>query len=521
MASNLPNRLQAKEFYRDILRDAEAAGNVRSVMNVLGRRDLFFLLTQLLHRRDIDRDWLFDRCQEVQDSPDGMLDLWAREHYKSTIITFGKTIQDILDSHSEDSFRWDKEITVGIFSHTRPIAKAFLAQIMVEFETNELLKQIYPDVLWAQPRREAQKWSLDNGIVVKRKSNPKEATVEAWGLVDGQPTSKHFDILVDDDVVTRESITTPDQIKKTTEAWALHLNLGASGGKRRTIGTRYHFNDSYREMLKRGSVIARIHAGTVDGTPTGAPVFLSQEALAEKRRDLGPYVFACQILQDPKAEDAMGFHPDWVKHFDAAPYQRGEKPWPQEWNYYLICDPAGEKKKENDYTVMAVIGLGPDNNYYLVDGIRDRLNLKERTAKLFSLTRKYHLAGDVGYEKYGKDSDIEHILEKMEDSNWRFGIKALGGGQPKNDRIRKLVPVFSEGRFFLPYELHFIDHEGKSQDFITQLINDEYLPFPVGVHDDMIDCISRIRDPAFGAVFPDPPLVVPVTARTYQPLEYR
>ena len=32
-------------------------------------------------------------------------------------------------------------------------------------------------------------WSLDGGLVVKRKSNPKEATVEAWGLVDSQPTS--------------------------------------------------------------------------------------------------------------------------------------------------------------------------------------------------------------------------------------------------------------------------------------------------------------------------------------------
>ncbi|HTN72853.1 MAG TPA: Hint domain-containing protein, partial [Methylomirabilota bacterium] len=80
------------------------------------------------------------------------------------------------------------------------------------------------------------------GIIVKRKGNPKEATVEAWGLVDGQPTGRHFILRVYDDVVTRESVTTAEQVKKTTDAWELSLNLGVSetrGGRERYIGTRY------------------------------------------------------------------------------------------------------------------------------------------------------------------------------------------------------------------------------------------------------------------------------------------
>jgi hypothetical protein len=119
-----------------------------------------------------------------------------------------------------------------------------MRQIKVEFETNERLKSWFADILWADPRKQALKWSEDEGIIVQRKSNPKEATVEAWGLVDGQPTSKHYRRMVYDDVVTRESVTTPEMIKKRTEAWELSRNLAAEGGESRYIGTRHHFLDT-------------------------------------------------------------------------------------------------------------------------------------------------------------------------------------------------------------------------------------------------------------------------------------
>ena len=419
----------------------------------------------------------------------------------STIITFAKSIQDILDSHSENPYHWDQEVTIGIFSHTKPIAKGFLNQIKVELESNELLKQLYPDVLYENPSREAQKWSLDAGIVVKRKTNPKEATVEAHGLIDGQPTSKHFLILNYDDVVTRESVTTTDQIKKVEDGWALSLNLGAAGGVRRTIGTRYHYNDTYAEMMKRGSVQERIYPATDDGTMKGGPVLLDQSVLDDKRRDMGPYVFGCQMLQNPTVDNAMGFKSDWVEYYDNHPYMSGTKVWDKNWNYYLLCDPAGEKKRENDYTVMGVIALGYDMNYYLVEGIRDRMNLTERTEELFRLHEKYIITA-TGYEKYGKDSDIEHIKYVQELKNYRFPIIELGGRSPKNDRIRQLVPIFEQHRFFLPSKSLFINYEGKQIDFTEAFIEEEYKPFPVAVHDDMLDFSARICDQKLNARFP-------------------
>lgn len=117
------------------------------------------MIRYVFGRADLEHRWLFERFREVGATPDGHLDLWARESYKSTIITYGKTIQDILASHGDDpSPEWaGREATFGLFSHSRPIAKKFLRQIKVEFETNEKLKYLFPDVLFADPKKESPK----------------------------------------------------------------------------------------------------------------------------------------------------------------------------------------------------------------------------------------------------------------------------------------------------------------------------------------------------------------------------
>lgn len=461
----------------------------RAKLRYLYRTDLYYLLRYGMSRTDLEHPWLLARCREVQAQPNGMLDLWSREHYKSTIITYAKSIQDILASHGDDPLpEWEgREVTIGIFSHTRPIAKKFLQQIKSELANNEHLKMLFPDVLYQTPERDAPRWSDDGGLIVKRQANPKESTIEAWGLVDGQPTGMHFLILNYDDVVTRASVSTPEMIQKTTEALELSYNLGDTHhGLRRFIGTRYHYNDAYRTIIRRGTVTSRMHPGTYDGEVDGEPVMWSREKMAEKRRDMGPYTFACQILQNPKADSKMGFLEAWLKYY--------RDPNHDGMNKILLVDPANEKKKSSDYTVMSVIGLGADEKFYLLDMIRDRLNLGERKKALFRLHRKWK-PGFVGYEKYGKDADISSIEEEMDSKNYHFEVTALGGRLAKNDRIKTLMPLFEQGRIYLPDTLYKTDYEGRSVDLIEAFVQDEYKAFPVSVHDDMLDCLARVNDP--------------------------
>lgn len=457
----------------------------------LARIDLYFLIRYVFKRSDFDNQWLFDRCREVQDAPNGYLDLWARDHRKSTIITYAKTIQDILASHGDDPINgwWgDRELTVVIFSYNRPSSKRFLDQIKTELESNELLKEWFPDILYQDPQKQSPKWSLDEGLLVKRKSNPKEKTLEAYGIIDSMPTGGHWMLRIYDDVITEKVARSPDIIQKSIEQWELSLSLGTSGpgqvpGQARYIGTRYSYNDAYKVIIDRQAAIPRIYPATDDGTEYGSPVFLTVEELAQKRREMGPYTFNSQMLQNPNADDKQGFQRKWLKFADTDGTGM---------NKYLIVDPAGAKKKGSDYTAMVVMGLGTDGNIYLIDLIRDRMNLAERTRELFRLHRKYRPLV-TAYEKYGKDSDIEHIEIEQGRVNYRFSIEEVKGQLAKEDRIKRLVPDCEAGRFYIPYTLHR-PQDGKLIDVVEQFMNEEYDPFPLGTHDDILDAISRIYD---------------------------
>lgn len=499
------------------------------------KTDLFFLLRYGLKRKDTDNEWYLARCREVQAHPDGYIDLWAREHGKSTTITFAKSIQDILN---------DPEITIGVFSHTRPIAKGFLRQIKRELEGNDLLKKLFADVLYSRPESESPQWSEDGGITVRRRGNPKEATVEAWGLVDGQPTGRHFKLRVYDDVVTRENVTTPDQIEKTTEAFELSDNLGSIGGSFRIIGTRYHLNDTYASILKKGAAIPRIYPATNNGRMDGVPVLFTHEQWELKKKTQSRKIIAAQHLQNPLADEDARFQPLWLSSYETRPLIL---------NAYIMGDPSLGRGKDSDNTAIVVIGYAIGGTKYLLDGFCHRMPLSERWKRLKELYEKWSAeigiqTVSVGWERYGLQSDKEYFEERQKIEGCVFNIKELNwsnnSGQSKGQRIDRLEPDFRNRRLLLPkpvwhdgsaktwkvetdsdsklYQsvvysdfiglsrrqqelldggqenmlarvIKRVDNDKQVYDLTVKLI-DEFTSFPFGAHDDLLDALSRMYD---------------------------
>ena len=135
----------------------------------------------------------------------------------------------------------------------------------------------------------------------------------------------------------------------------------------------------------------------------------------------------------------------------------------------------------------------------------------------------------VGYERYGSTSDLEYFEEMMRRDGDAFEITELAwpreGPGSKTDRVQRLEPWFRAGRFFLPAvaesetkaqvsmreqgqafriyrPVKRTDEEGRMYSLNKNFL-EEFLVFPFGVHDDLVDAMSRIED-----IDPQPPIIV-------------
>jgi hypothetical protein len=513
---------------------------------LLGANDRYFLLTVLLRRHDMVRPWFYDRAREVEADPDDYLDLWARGHGKSSIGTFAGAIQEIVR---------DPEITIGIFSGTNAIAQPFLAQIKEELEGNELLKRVYADVFWADPAREAPIWSRTDGIVVRRKGNPKEATVEAHGLVEALPVGRHFKLRIYDDLIDEKLVTNPDVIKKVTARWELSQNLSAGihGRRKWHFGTRYSFADSYGILLERGILKPRIYPATHDGTLKGIPVLMSPEQWEEEKRNQRGTI-AAQMLLNPVAGEESSFMVEWLRPYELRPPLL---------NVYIVGDPSLGRGRSSDRTAIAVIGIDATSNRYLLDGYCHRMKLSARWRALRELYEKWRNAPGVqavhvGWERYGLQADTEYFEEKIVEGR----IEGIGeimelnwtreGPQSKKARVDRLEPYFRNSQFWMPPKVWYdgkvctwkapapggetgrnisyspwqgpsraeraaieageryrvmepirrLDEDGNIYDLFRVFV-EEFSFFPFSPRDDLIDAVSRVED-----MRPVPPMTI-------------
>lgn len=349
-----------------------------------------------------------------------------------------------------------------------------------------------------------EEWGMENG-----------SEYMAGGLLAGMTGNRASIIIIDDPVSGREDAESETIRRKTKEAYEDDLLTRlVPGGKQIIVQTRWHEAD-----LSGGILPEKWNgeSGFMQGRDGNKWFVLCLPAICDRADDpLGrkigdplwpewfttehfekfrgnPRTWSALFQQKPRPSEGAEFKLDWLQRYLTAP---------KKLNKIILVDPSsGKRKDKGDYTCMWVVGMGADQNAYVVDCVRDRLNLSERVSALMELHRK-HKPIEVRYEQYGLQADIEAVRNEQERRQYRFKIVEVGGSTSKENRIRRLVPWFYEGRVWLPHTIPYTDTAGNQHDLIKVFIDSEYGSFPVARHDDMFDALARMAEPQLKLSYP-------------------
>lgn len=127
-------------------------------------------------------------------------------------------------------------------------------------EENELLRALWPDCFWDDPRRQAKRWS-NVAIIHPRNTDWPDASLRAMG-VGGAIAGKHPSMLIKDDIISFDAANSPTEME-TTIRWHLSSRalINKPGCLELILGTPWAIHDVYSFIESTDN---RLHGGTVE-----------------------------------------------------------------------------------------------------------------------------------------------------------------------------------------------------------------------------------------------------------------
>jgi len=479
-----------KNDYIKIISDLKNASRnkIKNVLRTLVLEDLFFILYFILRIPNANVPFVVNRCRDIEDGPvTNTLDVWARYHFKSTIITIAETIQFHL--------KYPEKCTC-IFSYKKAAAERFISAIRQSYESQFLIK-LFPDKLYENPGRDSDSWSLANGITIRRPDMARpQRTIQASGLVEGMLQGDHFERRIYDDIETDDMKSSQEQLDKCYEKFAMSINLGTGSDSdiERVIGTYYSHVGPLVRIRDHSSIEgklfyhSRIFPATENGEIDGKPVLISQEKI-EYLKTLP--TFYSQQLCDPTPKHDMTLDPSLIKLIN-------KDEVPRNIYKFMVIDPAGgTPTARSDCWAVHVIGVSPEiddlgaSNIYILDSFIDKTNESEIVYILTNMHMRNGLISAVGYECNNRTTPgwIVHFQNSLKARGIMISediknlIMMTPQGREKKQRITSALRLP-----LLHGKIHMLD---QIPEKYVEKLKLEMMQHPVG-KDDGIDALARV-----------------------------
>lgn len=405
------------------------------------------------------------------------LDLAPRGFGKSTVGDVDYCITRILR---------DPNIRIMIGSKTQTQAQAFLKEIRTHFEQNDNLLRIFGD--WKTHKDNV--WNDREFTVNKRNIIKKEATVTALGA-SGAVISKHFDIIIGDDLVGLENARTERQ-RANLKEWFYSSLIPTlePDGEIHILGTRYNPLDLYEDLIKSGNYTINIQKAIqiINGVESSLwEGKFTIEKLKQIRAESGKIIFNMQYQNDTELAKGKIFKAKYFKYyeeykldydFQTAKIRIKNAEGIDQWKkvrVYMGADLAiSEKENEdNDYFVLMMIGVDDEKNVYVLEYVKERLTFNSQLNTIISYGRdKYPMVERVGVETVAYQKSLAQELRRLS----LLPIININTSKDKVTRAMRRSANFENGKVFFR----------ENMDDLEECL----LLFPEVDHDDLFDALD-------------------------------
>lgn len=340
---------------------------------------------------------------------------------------------------------------------------------------------------WGQKVRDVLKEYNDTFGV---KVNDRSAARNRWDIaghrggmgtagVGGPITGKGAEVLIIDDPIKDAMQANSPTFRERAKDWyrsTAYTRLTPTG-KVVLIQTRWHEDDLGGWLVSEDKQdeweIIEFPAIAVDdndalGRSVGDPLWpelWTLEKLMGRKEVLGSYWFSAMYQQSPQPPEGGMLKRNWIQYYDHRIRKR-------DYQIYTGWDLAISQKDTADYTTSCTVAVeNGTNDIYIIDWTRDHITFNEQ---IQMVNRQYdkHVPALIGIETVAYQAALPQAILV----NRLLPIKNMVPNKDKVTKITSTFTAFEQGKVYLPN-----DHP------LLREFEHEYIHFPTGKHDDLLD----------------------------------
>ena len=367
-------------------------------------------------------------------------------------------------AYSAHSIGNDPNIHIGYVTNSADLAEDRSVAVRNTIAENDLFRAVFPGV---QPDTK-RGWGQAEWFVKRDNSSDPHPTFRAVGI-EGSIIGYRIDLLIADDICTPENMATAHQREMVYRNFTAKLLTRLTPeGRVIVIMTRWHHDDLAARLIAQGWPVLHTPALDSDGNSYW-PDFWPTAKLHGIKAEIGSREFESQYQGNPTAE--VGNILQWFPTYEKVPKLRLKI---HRW------DTAWSERQTADYSAMVSLGLGEDNNVYVLSGWRDRLDIPELALAVQALAER-EKPNMIVLEQAARAEEVVKAVKRA--TMLPIVAEPVKARMDKVARVNAAAPTFEAGRVLFPARWHH-----NYGPWVEDLI-EECKQFPQGKHDDMVDAL--------------------------------